>query len=502
MFVNILHDTDKKRCFKNAETMNVYLMLYDKSVGEELVDSWNGTSITLPTGQTVASKHYISEVFECSLDKAKNYLKSLKNNRLISVRYNTEIQQNVITVNAVNPTPGSKYVQMQIPDNVKVEHLYQNRCKHLTNIYMYLTLHAMDRCVKWLTTKSDLERGELVESLHAIAKRCDCCPATVRNALISLKTLGLLVFEAIKNVAMKVKLLFYPALKEAAKKVTKAIQTFVKKDTKNDNVTDSKNVAASSVSKNNSISTNEDIVETSVTEDVKYLLFTKKRNTDVSRLNNIITEVDREVKEMKFPLAQLRTALEALYMKNKEKNNDGAINASMIIAFLREYKNEMLQADYAAREKAEKEHKFLEEKAAKEDDLKQLDDNWQLVKDAAVEVKTLGMLTSFTEAEISTMYYLLNNRGIAGHTLLERAQILAFAKDDLIANDCKFRKQEWSEDTVAQAILLERLLVKSEITEAEIEDSHLKDKKLKTESLNKFIADYKTSSWANSVAQK
>lgn len=482
--------------------MNVYLMLYDKSVGEELVDSWNGTSITLPTGQTVASKHYISEVFECSLDKAKNYLKSLKNNRLISVRYNTEIQQNVITVNAVNPTPGSKYVQMQIPDNVKVEHLYQNRCKHLTNIYMYLTLHAMDRCVKWLTTKSDLERGELVESLHAIAKRCDCCPATVRNALISLKTLGLLAFEAIKNVAMKVKLLFYPALKEAAKKVTKAIQTFVKKDTKNDNVADSKNVAAPSASKNNSISTNENIVETSVTEDVKYLLFTKKRNTGVSRLNNIITEVDREVKEMKFPLDKLRTALDTLYEKNKEKNKDGAITASMIIAFLREYKNEMLQADYDAREKAEKEHKFLKEKATKEKDLKELDENWQLVKDAAIEVKKLGMLTSFTEAEISTMYYLLNNVGVAGYTLLGRGQILAFVKDDLIAHDCKSRKQEWSEDTIAQAILLERLLVKSEITGAEIEDSHLKDRKLKTESLNRFIADYKASSLANSVAQK
>ena len=502
MFVNILHDTDFKPCFKKPETMNVYLMLYAKSVGEELIDSWNGTSISLPTGQTVASKQYIAKVFKCSLDKAKNYLKSLKNNRLISVRYNTEIQQNVITVNAVNPTPGSKYVQMQIPDNVNVAHIYQNRCKYLTNIYMYLTLHAMDRCVKCLTTKSDLERGELVESLHAIAKRCDCCAGTVRNALISLKTLGLLAFEAIKNVAMKVKLLFYPALKEAAKKATRAIETFVRKDTKNDDVTNSKNVAAPSVSNNNSISTNEDIVETPVTEDVKYLLFEKKHNKNISRLNNIITEVDRAVKEMKFPLEQLRTALETLYEKNKEENKNGEINATMIITFLGEYKKEMLQANYAAREKAEKEHKFLEEKATKEKDLKTLDDSWQLVKDAAVEVKKQGQLTSFSEAEISAMYYLLNNIGVARHTLLERGQILAFVKDDLIEKDCKSRKQGWSEDTIAQAILLERLLAKSEITEAEIEDSHLKDRKLKTESLNRFIADYKTSSWANSVAQK
>ena len=502
MFVNILHDTDKKRCFKNAETMNVYLMLYAKSVGEELIDSWNGVSITLPTGQTVASKHYISDVFECSLDRAKNYLKALKNGRLISVRYNTEIQQNVITVNAVNPTPGSKYVQMQIPDDVKVAHIYQNRCKYLTNIYMYLTLHASHKDEISLVANTNAHRGELIGTLGDIAAFCGCCIETVRNVLNKLKELKLVVFDAFQSVATRVKLLFYPALKEAAKKVTKAIETFVRKDTKNDNVTNSKNVAAPSVSNNNSISTTEDIVETPVTEDVKYLLFEKKHNKNISRLNNIITEVDRAVKKMKFPLEQLRIALETLYEKNKEDNKNGIINATMIITFLGEYKKEMLQADYAAREKAEKEHKFLEEKATKEKDLKTLDDSWQLVKDAAVEVKKQGQLTSFSEAEISTMYYLLNNIGVARHTLLERGQILAFAKDDLIEQDYKSRKQGWSEDTIAQAILLERLLAKSEITEAEIEDSHLKDKKLKTESLNRFIADYKASSWANSVAQK
>ena len=63
MLINILHDTDFKPCFKKPETMNVYLMLYAKSVGEELIDSWNGASITLSTGQTVASKQYIAKVF-------------------------------------------------------------------------------------------------------------------------------------------------------------------------------------------------------------------------------------------------------------------------------------------------------------------------------------------------------------------------------------------------------------------------------------------------------
>lgn len=497
MFINIIEGTDECRCFSNTAAMNTYLMLYAKSIKNE---TYRG--VLLSAGQTVASKLYISKVFKCSIDKAKGYLKTLLRNGLIQFEYNDKIKQNIVTIPAVNPSPGTNYVQMQIPEGVRIERIYKNRCKFLTNIYMYLTLHASHKDEISLLANTNAHRGELIGTLGEIAAFCGCCIETVRNVLNKLKELKLVVFDAFQSVATRVKLLFYPALKEAAKKVTKAIQTFVKKDTKNDNVTDSKNVAAPSASKNNSISTNEDIVKTSVTEDVKYLLFTKKRNTDISRLNNIIVEVEREVKNMEFPLNQLRTALEDFYKKNKEKNNDGAITASMIIAFLREYKNEMLQADYATREKAEKEQKFLKEKAAKEKDLKELDDNWQLVKDAAVEVKTQGLLTSFTEAEISTMYYLLNNRGVAGYTLLERGQILAFAKDDLIAHDCKSRKQGWSEDTIAQAILLERLLGKSEITETEIEDSRLKDRKLKTESLNRFIADYKASSWANSVAQK
>ena len=497
MFINIIEGADECRCFSNTAAMNTYLMLYAKSIKNE---TYRG--VLLSAGQTVASKQYIAKVFKCSIDKAKGYLKTLLRNGLIQLEYNDKIKQNIVTIPAVNPSPGTNYVQMQIPEGVKIERIYKNSCKFLTNIYMYLTLHASHKDEISLLANTNAHRGELIGTLGEIAAFCGCCIETVRNVLNKLKELKLVVFDAFQSVATRVKLLFYPALKEAAKKVTKAIETFVRKDTKNDNVTNSKNVAAPSVSNNNSISTNKDIVETPVTEDVKYLLFTKKNNKNISRLNNIITEVDLAVKEMKFPLEQLRTALETLYEKNKKNNKNGEINASMIITFLREYKNEMLQADYAAREKAEKEHKFLKEKATKEKDLKTLDDSWQLVKDAAVEVKKQGQLTSFSEAEISTMYYLLNNIGVARHTLLERGQILAFAKDDLIEQDRKSRKQGWSEDTIAQAILLERLLAKSEITEAEIEDSHLKDKKLKTESLNRFIADYKASSWANSVAQK
>ena len=497
MFINIIEGADECRCFSNTAAMNTYLMLYAKSIKNE---TYRG--VLLSAGQTVASKQYIAKVFKCSIDKAKGYLKTLLRNGLIQLEYNDKIKQNIVTIPAVNPSPGTNYVQMQIPKGFEIERIYKNRCKYLTNIYMYLTLHASHKDEISLLANTNAHRGELIGTLGEIAAFCGCCIETVRNVLNKLKELKLVVFDAFQSVATRVKLLFYPALKEAAKKVTKAIETFVRKDTKNDNVTNSKNVAAPSVSNNNSISTNKDIVETPVTEDVKYLLFTKKNNKNISRLNNIITEVDLAVKEMKFPLEQLRTALETLYEKNKKNNKNGEINASMIITFLREYKNEMLQADYAAREKAEKEHKFLKEKATKEKDLKTLDDSWQLVKDAAVEVKKQGQLTSFSEAEISTMYYLLNNIGVARHTLLERGQILAFAKDDLIEQDRKSRKQGWSEDTIAQAILLERLLAKSEITEAEIEDSHLKDKKLKTESLNRFIADYKASSWANSVAQK
>ena len=497
MFINIIEGADECRCFSNTAAMNTYLMLYAKSIKNE---TYRG--VLLSAGQTVASKQYIAKVFKCSIDKAKGYLKTLLRNGLIHLEYNDKIKQNIITIPAVNPASGTHYVQMQIPKGFEIERIYKNRCKYLTNIYMYLTLHASHKDEISLVANTNAHRGELIGTLGDIAAFCGCCIETVRNVLNKLKELKLVVYDAFQSVATRVKLLFYPALKETAKKVTKAIQTFVRKDTKNDNVTNSKNVAAPSVSNNNSISTNEDIVETPVTEDVKYLLFTKKNNKNISRLNNIITEVDLAVKEMKFPLEQLRTALETLYEKNKKNNKNGEINASMIITFLREYKNEMLQADYAAREKAEKEHKFLEEKATKEKDLKTLDDSWQLVKDAAVEVKKQGQLTSFSEAEISAMYYLLNNIGVARHTLLERGQILAFAKDDLIEQDRKSRKQGWSEDTIAQAILLERLLAKSEITEAEIEDSHLKDKKLKTESLNRFIADYKASSWANSVAQK
>ena len=131
MFVNIIKGTDESRCFSNTAAMNVYLMLYAKSIKQK---EYGG--ISLPSGQAVVTKQTISTKFLCSIDKAKGYLKTLMRNGLIQLQYNAKIKKNIITIPAVNPSPGTNYVQMQIPEEVNIECIYKNRCKFLTNIYI------------------------------------------------------------------------------------------------------------------------------------------------------------------------------------------------------------------------------------------------------------------------------------------------------------------------------------------------------------------------------
>ena len=492
-FINILDHTDECRCFSNTAVMNTYLMLYAKSIVKENITSWNGVSITLSAGQTIASKYYIAKVFKCSIDKAKNYLKTLQRNGLIRQEYNEDIKQNVITIPAVNPASGTRYVQMQIPSD-KVQEIYKNKCKYLTIIYMYLTLHARKQDGTSYLNNGEVLRGELVDTLHTIASVCGCCVKTVSNVLKNLKEKGLLVFETIKNIAMKVKLLLYPKLKA---KVARVFTKVTKKDisslnTKNESISGSESVTKTK---------NEEIIQTPVTEYVRHLLFDRKKNNNVSRLNNVIVEVNEAVTTAHFPMEKLEMALDALYEKNKKKG-DKQITASMIISFLDNYKEKLILQENERRVKFEEEQAFLKEKNVKEQEMKSLDGSWQLVKDAAIEVKNTGALMSFSEEEISTMYYLLNNIEIAGYTLLERGQLLLFVKDDLLTQDCKTRKHDWNDDTIAKAILLERLLSKNEVTEKVIEEAHLKDRMSKTESLNRFLSNYKMKTWANAVAQK
>ena len=492
MFINILDHTDECRCFSNTAAMNIYLMLYAKSIGRENITSWNGASITLQPGQTVASKYYIAKVFKCSIDKAKNYLKTLVRNGLIRQEYNDNIKQNVITIPAVNPAPGSRYVQMQLPG--EAHEIYKNRCKFLTTIYMYLTLHARKQDGTSYLSSGNVLRGELVDTLHTIASVCGCCVKTVSNVFENLKKKGLLVFEAIKNIAMKVKLLFYPDRK-AVEEVTQAFAKAVKTDVSTNKV------VATTVLESKAENKNEEIIQTPVTEYVRHLLFDRKKNNNVSRLNNVIVEVNEAVAIAHFPIEKLEKALDALYEKNK-KEGDKQITASMIISFLASYKEKLVSQENEYRTKTEQERKFLEEKALKEQKLKSIEEDWQLVKDAAVEVKQNGMLSSFTEAEISDMYYLLNNIDIAGYKLLKPGQILSFVIDDLLAHDCKSRKNGWSDDTVAKAILLERLLSKNEITETEMDKSRLKYKASKIEEYKRFLSNYELKTLANSVGQK
>ena len=190
MFVNIIKGTDESRCFSNTAAMNTYLMLYAKSIKNE---TYRG--VLLSAGQTVASKQYIAKVFKCSIDKAKGYLKTLLRNGLIHLEYNDKIKQNIITIPAVNPASGTHYVQMQIPKGFEIERIYKNRCKYLTNIYMYLTLHASHKDEISLVANTNAHRGELIGTLGDIAAFCGCCIETVRNVLNKLKELKLVVLQ-------------------------------------------------------------------------------------------------------------------------------------------------------------------------------------------------------------------------------------------------------------------------------------------------------------------
>ena len=480
MFINVLEHTDECRCFSNPAAMNIYLMLYAKSIGRENITSWNGASITLPAGQTVASKYYIAKVFKCSIDKAKNYLKTLVKNGLIRQEYNDNIKQNVITIPAVNPAPGSRYVQMQLPG--EAHEIYKNRCKFLTTIYMYLTLHARKQDGTSYLSSGDVLRGELVDTLHTIASVCGCCVKTVSNVFENLKKKGLLVFEAIKNIAMKVKLLFYPDRK-AVEEVTQAFAKAVKTDVSTNKV------VATTVLESKAENKNEEIVQTPVSEAIRHLLFDKKKNKTVSVLNNVIIEVDKAVEAINFPLANLRDALDALYEKNK-REGDKQITASMIISFLKDYKENLILLANQRRIETEKEQEFSKQRAIKEKELSDLETSWQLVAKAEAEVKAKGQLTSFNAGEISQMYYLLNVGGINGHSLLERGQILTFVKDELVANDKISRPNAWTEDMIAQTVLLERLLGNGEVSQEAISKAYELDKKSKKEALRKFINSY------------
>ena len=303
--------------------------------------------------------------------------------------------------------------------------------------------------------------------------------------------MGLLAFEAIKNVAMKVKLLFYPALKEAAKKATRAIQTFVKKDTKNDNVTDSKKVAEPSVSNKSYDSIKKKLEKTPVTEDVAYILVGKKHNNDISRLNNIILEVNREVGAMKFPLSQLGTALKALYQENLEKNNNDKITASMIIGFLKEYKRKAERIDNEKRilnEDLQKRYAVIDNMKTK---LASLDETWKLAAKAEEEIKKDGQLSSFNEDEINKVFYLFQpaNIFINKHSMME-GQAFFNIKERLIEKDEKVRPESWGDSSIAKAVLLERFLGNTDVTVQHLRVACLQDRKKLEQDIERQIRSY------------
>ena len=455
MFINILNHTDECRCFSNPAAMNAYLMLYAKSIRKESIVSWNGISISLPAGQTVASKYYIAKVFKCSIDKAKNYLKTLVRNGLIRLDYNQDIKQNIITVSAVNPESGTKYVQMRLPDD-KVHEIYTNRCKFLTTIYMYLTLHARKQTGTSYLIDGDVQRGELIDTLHSIASVCGCCVKTVSNVLANLKKKGLLVFEAIKNVAMKVKLLLYPALK--------AIK--IKEDAKKESTFKNK-VDTTTVPGHKEEGKDEKIIQTPVTEAIKYLYFDLKKNKDISHLNQIIEHINANIPS-NFPLDKLRDAMDYYYKENSEKYPSARLILQSIINF-----NSKLQKHGEVKSDAEYQISELQRKLKEEEDNYQKSNNdWCAVKRAYEIFTKTGVLDKVPQSYISTIYIAIwfqnQRQKFVDKNLLKQA-------------GNKMYPSEWSEEICKKAAYIEAFF-------KNISDYDVIEAKVLAERKNDYIA--------------
>ena len=463
MFINVLEHTDECRCFSNPAAMNTYLMLYKKSIGQEYITSWNGVSITLSAGQTIASKYYIAKVFKCSMDKAKNYLKTLVRNGLIKLEYNETIKQNVITIPAVNPEPGTKYVQMQLPGD-KVHDIYTNRCKYLTNIYMYLTLHARKQDGTSYLSGGDVLRGELVDTLHAIASVCGCCVKTVSNVLKNLKEKGVLAFEAIKNVAMKVKLLLYPALKTTVKKVA---HIFVKKDINKDMSTLEKKVDAVSVPENEIKTNDEKIIETPVTDAIKYLFFDLKKNKDISHLNQIIEYVNANI-PVNFPLDKLKDAMNYYYKENGEKYPSARLILQAIVNF-----NSKLQKHGMVQSDAEYKICELQENLRIEEaKFQKSSENWRAAKRAYEIYETTKVLDTIPTEYIEKIYI----------AIWFQNQRQKFVDEKLLKQvGNRMYPAEWSEEICRKAAYIEGFF-------KNISDYDSIEKKVLAERKNDYIA--------------
>lgn len=390
-----------------------------------------GKAFHLTEGEMICTRSYLANALGITDNAAKGSSDKLKRTEHISIRQeilsrgseNQKVGKYKVSRVKVNgvPVPKEPYIRVSIPGNV--ENMWN--IPHLAQIYIYM-MCAAEHEENYMFGSGGravhVSPGDMLLKHATILEKLKCKEWRLKEVWRYLEDHGAIekLFR-VGNRGFLVHLNYYPkkrekALKSGANSHIKAVDSSSK--TLENSV--SSNVPLPSVPSPTPLSSvgtapspcpSDAILETPVTDALKYLFFKRKRNKDVGHLNEIIEYIDGNLPE-EFPLERLREAMDLYYKEHGEKY----IEPKTLLKSIRKYWAQWTQ-EGARRRESDRERWQLEKSLVEIEKNERISlETWSLI--ARIFQKgseSMNYVNSLGEQEVYTAYHTLLEANRHGH---------------------------------------------------------------------------------------
>lgn len=327
-YINVPLSIVNQRWFKSEKAVRAWFFMAWQALmpryEENQTKNIKGKTFHLSEGELICTRSYLAKSLGINDSAAKCSTDKLKRTDTISIKQEIlskdikapKNKLSRVTVKGI-PVPSEPYVKMYLP--VKEEELWTN--KVLVQLYIYMVCNAEYKDGYMVGSKGHAIRigaGDLLLNYRNVMEALKCKEWKLKECLRTLKESGAITpKDRIGNKGVLFHLTYYPQQKEEKKvssKTQKNNEVVSQKKQSNAVMPTLLRKVESSLVK---VET-EQIVETPVTEAIKYLFFDLKKNKEISRLNQIIEYVNGNIPD-NFPMDKLKDAMDFYYKEFGDK---------------------------------------------------------------------------------------------------------------------------------------------------------------------------------------
>lgn len=413
-YINVPLSIIEQRWYKSEAAVRAFIfMACQARISGGKIKTVKARAFKLSEGELICTRTYLSEALKITDVTAKGQIDRLKRGKAISVKQeilskDQDIKTNRLSRIKVNgvPVPNEPYIKMYYPQAAEV--MWETPV--LAQLYIYMMVKAAHKPCYIYGSRGKavlLQPGDVVIKRSDVLEALRCKEWLYKATLKKLEDAGAISKkDKIGNSGLLLHLTYYPVHKD--NKVQKPNQEEVKPTAP---------VVAAAPAGNVSVpispvtpqtpsaapAIQAQVLQTPVTDAIKYLYIDLKHNKDIDRLNQIIRHIAGVI-PADYPIDHLRDAMDYYYAEHGSKYIDEQALEQSITRYCT-----IIRRDQAAASARAAEIKALQQQLADLDKVPtNCNDNWQDLIDAYKVYQSEGNLNRYDRSLIMSLSHVVH----------------------------------------------------------------------------------------------